>query len=298
MSNVSSKSFHKDDVVKFVENLQDQITNSLEAFETKKKFREDRWSRPGGGGGRSRVLEGGELFEKAGVNVSVVYGELPEMMRERLGSTTKEFFATGVSLVIHPRNPQVPTVHANYRYFEQPDRSWFGGGADLTPYVLYEEDAQHFHEVHRKACRSFSTTAYTDFKKQCDEYFYLPHREEHRGIGGIFFDYLTDLDRAWDFVQKAGPAFIEAYAPIVEKRKDLSFSERQREFQLLRRGRYVEFNLVYDRGTLFGLQTKGNSESILMSLPPQVHFRYKPDLEKNAEEEKLMAVIRKARAWI
>lgn len=289
----------KDRVVTFVESLQENICSELEALEAGAKFLEKSWERPGGGGGRSRVLERGKIFEKAGVNTSVVHGELPQSMQERLGSKTSEFFATGISLVIHPLNPHVPTVHANYRYFEQSDRAWFGGGADLTPTVLYEEDAMHFHRIHQKACEDFKPGAYDDFKKKCDEYFYLKHREEHRGVGGIFFDYLSDnLEDVFEFVQNSGRAFTEAYVPIVQRRQSKKYSERQKKFQLLRRGRYVEFNLVYDRGTLFGLETKGNIESILMSLPPQVHFDFRPDLESNEEERSLMKVIRQARSWL
>lgn len=291
--------FSKELVVDFVHSLQDQIVQKLESIEPASQFRETSWERPGGGGGRSRVLSGGKVFEKAGVNVSVVHGELPEAMQKRLGSTAKDFFAAGISLVIHPANPHVPTVHANYRYFEQSDRSWFGGGADLTPYVLYEEDAQHFHQELKTACDTYSGSAYADFKKACDEYFFIKHRDEHRGVGGIFFDYLSnDLPNIFEFVKKASSAFTKAYCPIVERRKDLKFSEREKAFQLLRRGRYVEFNLVYDRGTLFGLETKGNIESILMSLPPEVQFAYSPDLETNEAEKKLMKVIREPREWI
>lgn len=289
----------KDRMVEFTEDLQTRICSSLENFESSARFKSENWQRPGGGGGHTRVISGGEVFEKGGVNTSVVYGDLPEVMMKKFGSKSSKFFATGISLVIHPVSPQVPTVHANFRYFEQEDRAWFGGGADLTPYVPNEELAKHFHLELQKACNSFSESAYLDYKKQCDEYFYLPHRKEHRGIGGIFFDYLSDdLENTFKFVQRAGDSFISAYMPVVEKTCQLEYTERQKKFQLLRRGRYVEFNLVYDRGTKFGLETGGNSESILMSLPAVVHFEYKPELETNEDEKKLMNWIRNPKDWL
>lgn len=283
----------------YVKDLQTRICAGLEACDGGGQFKQIEWKRPGGGGGESRVLTGGKVFEKAGVNVSVVHGELPEAMVQKLGSKEAEFFATGISLVLHPVSPCVPTVHANYRYFEQPTRSWFGGGADLTPYVVSEEDFKHFHRVHKKACDTRSPTTYSEFKKACDEYFFISHRGESRGIGGIFFDYLEkDKDKTFSFVKKAGDAFLDAYLPIVERNKTKIFTERQKKFQLLRRGRYVEFNLVYDRGTLFGLQTKGNIESILMSLPAIVHFDFMAEMETTTEEKQLMAWLREPRDWI
>lgn len=292
-------SFSREDVVRFIQELQNRICLSLEHFEPEARFKRDSWDRPGGGGGDTRVISGGKVFEKGGVNTSVVYGELPEVMMKRLNTDESQFFATGVSLVIHPHNPQVPTVHANFRYFQQQKRAWFGGGADLTPYVPDRDLFVHFHQCFKKACDAYAPDAYAQFKQECDDYFYLPHREEHRGIGGIFFDYLeNDPEKTFEFVQRAGAAFIEAYMPIVEKTKDRRFTERQKKFQLLRRGRYVEFNLVYDRGTKFGLETKGNTESILMSLPAEVHFEYKPDLETNDEEKEMMSYFRKPADWL
>lgn len=289
----------KERMVDYVGSLQSTIIKALEAEEPSAKFVHKRWQRPGGGGGDTQVLCGGDVFEKAGVNTSTVYGELTSKMQERFKSSTADFFATGLSLVIHPRSPQVPTVHANFRYFEQADRAWFGGGADLTPYVPYEEDATHFHQVLKKACGVRGPQAYSQFKAECDDYFYLKHREEHRGVGGVFFDYLSEnLEDTFKFVQFVGDSFVEAYLPIVQRRKDLAFSERQKKFQLLWRGRYVEFNLVYDRGTLFGLETKGNIESILMSLPPEVNFDYSPDLEQTSEEKKLMSWVRNPKSWV
>lgn len=287
----------------WIKTLQNEITSALESLETSHKFQSVDWKRPpepgtAGGGGHSRILTGGQIFEKAGVNISVVEGVLPPLMKERLNAKSAEYFAAGISLVIHPRSPCVPTVHANFRYFEQADRSWFGGGIDLTPYVLAPDDFRHFHHELKTACDTRSLETYPDFKKQCDQYFYIPHRGETRGIGGIFFDYLSDdLEKTFAFVQTCGHSFLPAYLPIVKKRKDTAFTDRQKKFQFLRRGRYVEFNLVYDRGTLFGLQTKGNIESILMSLPPEVHFDFSPSLETNDEEKSLMGFFRNPVSW-
>lgn len=271
----------------FFAELQDRICRALESLDGTARFREDHWQREGGGGGRSRVLEGGAVFEKAGVNFSAVEGELPEALaaqqiahlRKQLGEqfqpTNRTFFATGISLVLHPVNPYVPTVHANFRFLEQGGASWFGGGADLTPYYPFREDVVHFHRTFKEACERHDVADYTRFKKWCDEYFYIKHRGEMRGVGGIFFDYLTaDLERVFEFVRDAGESFLPAYLPIAERRKETAYGEREREFQLIRRGRYVEFNLVYDRGTTFGLMTGGRTESILMSLPPLASWIY------------------------
>jgi len=288
-----------DKMVDYVRGLQDKICLSIEGSDGSGKFQKKTWEREGGGGGESRILEGGTVFEKAGVNVSIVHGKLPLMIQKKFESKSADFFATGISLVLHPRSPHVPTVHANYRYFEQPDRAWFGGGADLTPYVWSEEDFRHFHRVHKEACDRHSMDFYPRFKAECDRYFWNEHRSEARGIGGIFFDYLSeDLDKVFDFVRSCGDAFTDAYVPIVERSKGKPFDERQKKFQLLRRGRYVEFNLVYDRGTLFGLQTKGNIESILMSLPPVVNFDYSADMEKTQDEKALTTCFKNPRAWV
>jgi coproporphyrinogen III oxidase len=266
----------KNRATEFFSDLQDKICRALEEADGQARFREDLWQREGGGGGRTRVIEDGALFEKAGVNFSAVHGQMPEALAAKLGqSEGGEFFATGVSLVLHPHNPYVPTVHANFRFLEVGDSRWFGGGSDLTPYYPYREDVIHFHRTLKEACDRHDTRYYTQFKKWCDEYFFIKHRSETRGVGGIFFDYLKDdLERVFDFVCDAGEAFLPAYLPIVERRRGEPYGEREREFQLIRRGRYAEFNLVYDRGTTFGLETRGRTESILMSLPPLARWVY------------------------
>ena len=260
----------------YIQTLQDQICAGLEASDGVSKFREDIWERPEGGGGRTRVIESGPegtgVFEKGGVNISAVHGKLPESMQKLFNVGEADFFACGLSLVIHPKSPMVPTVHANWRYFEMYDdngnviQQWFGGGQDLTPYYLFEEDAKHFHQTCKTACdkhsRSFGTDFYPKYKKQCDEYFWNAHRNEARGIGGLFFDYCKatetiSMDNWFDFVTEVGNSFLEAYVPIVEKRKNLPYTSAQRTWQEIRRGRYVEFNLVHDKGTLFGLKTNG-----------------------------------------
>ncbi len=296
--------------VEFLTKLQEEICTALSAVDGKGEFSRDVWQRTDetsapGGGGLTRLLVNGGVIEQGGVNFSEVYGTLPKEMSYKLtGSKTEEkFFATGVSLVIHPHSPKVPTTHANFRYLEVANHSWFGGGADLTPYVLEEEDAKHFHQAFKNACEPFSEEYYPKFKKTCDEYFYIPHRGETRGVGGIFFDYLgkdepDKLDHFFKFTKAMASTFVESYVPIVERRKNESFSERDREFQLLRRGRYVEFNLVYDRGTQFGLHTKGRPESILMSLPPLVRWQYEGSLARTDEEKALEAVLKAPRDWV
>ncbi len=284
----------------FVASLQDKICSALEEIDGTTNFREDLWEREGGGGGRTRVLENGGVFEKAGVNFSAVQGELPEILARQMASQLavklgkeadnnieagQDFFATGVSLVLHPHNPYVPTTHANFRYFEQGELCWFGGGADITPYYGFREDISHFHRTLKAACDKNDPQFYPAYKKWCDEYFHIKHRHEMRGAGGIFFDYLTgDMEKIFAFVRDAGEAFLPAYLPIVERRKDISFGERERDYQLIRRGRYAEFNLVYDRGTMFGLQTNGRTESILMSLPTLAKWVYDYKPEPNSPE--------------
>ena len=287
----------RDQAAEFVHGVQDRITHALAAVDGG-SFLEDNWERPGGGGGRTRVLDDGRVFEKAGVNVSVVHGELSEDFAKSLPGDGREFFATGISLVLHPRNPRAPTVHANFRYIEQGSRRWFGGGADLTPYYLFEEDAVWFHRVWKRACDQHSSKYYPRFKEECDRYFFLPHRGEARGVGGIFFDYLDANAEHESFWRTAADAFLDAYLPIIERRKDLEYTERERLHQLQRRGRYVEFNLVYDRGTLFGLKTDGRIESILMSLPPLVRWDYDAAPQPGTPEAELLEVLRQPRDWL
>lgn len=269
--------------------LQERICTALEELDGDGRFREDLWERPGGGGGRTRVLTEGRLWEKAGVNFSAVFGQLPAAFAEQLPGQGRDFTATGISLVLHPRNPFVPTVHANFRFLTKGDRAWFGGGADLTPYYPYREDVIHFHRVWKTVCQRHPPPVdYDRFKRWCDEYFYLPHRGEARGVGGIFFDYLEgDWEKLFAFVRDAGNAFLEAYLPIARRRQHEPYGERERAFQLFRRGRYVEFNLLYDRGTLFGLKTSGRTESILMSLPPLVRWPYDYHPEPGSREAAL-----------
>ncbi|MDB9781094.1 oxygen-dependent coproporphyrinogen oxidase [Flavobacteriaceae bacterium] len=299
----------KDQFYKHIENLQDSITSKIEEVDGLAKFEEDIWQRQEGGGGRTRVIENGAIFEKGGVNISAVHGELPEVLRKQFNADEGTFFACGLSLVLHPINPMIPTVHANWRYFEMYDTTgkmvtqWFGGGQDLTPYYLFDEDAIHFHTVCKNVCDSYSPDFYSTFKKNCDDYFWNTHREEARGLGGLFFDYLkatnsfTILDR-YNFVTAVGASFLESYLPIVQKRKDIPFTISQKDWQEIRRGRYVEFNLVHDRGTLFGLKTNGRIESILMSLPPVVQWKYNHHPEKESEEERLIAVLTNPKEWV
>jgi len=299
----------KDSFYAYIQTLQDQICAALEAEDGGATFQEDLWERPGGGGGRTRVIENGNVFEKGGVNISAVHGELPDTMKAYFKVEEGDFFACGLSLVIHPKNPMVPTVHANWRYFEMYNKqgeivdAWFGGGQDLTPYYLFEEDAKHFHQVCKHACDAHDPAFYPKYKKQCDAYFWNAHRNEARGVGGLFFDYLKALPERsmqqwYDFVTEVGNSFIEAYIPIVNRRKSLSYTDAQRDWQEIRRGRYVEFNLVHDKGTLFGLKTNGRIESILMSLPAHVQWRYNHQPEKGSEEARLIEVLENPKAWV
>ncbi len=288
----------RDDAADYFRQLQDRITETLSGIDGQ-HFREDLWDREGGGGGRTRILEEGRVFEKGGVNFSRVHGNLPEEFADEipLGSGTN-FFATGVSVVMHPRNPMVPIVHANFRYLEKGDAAWFGGGADLTPCYPNAEDCTHFHRTLKSACDSHDIAYYPRFKKWCDEYFTIRHRSEMRGIGGVFFDYLQDDLRAmFQFVRSVGDAFLPAYAPIVEKRCDAAYGETEQEFQAWRRGRYTEFNLVYDRGTIFGLKTRGRTESILMSLPPMARWGYDRNPEPGSVEETAVTYFQ-PRDWV
>ncbi len=299
----------KDQFYKYIENLQDSITSKIEGIDGVSKFKEDIWKRSEGGGGRTRVIENGEVFEKGGVNISAVHGELPEVLRRQFNVDEGNFYACGLSLVLHPKNPFVPTVHANWRYFEMYDSKgeivtqWFGGGQDLTPYYLFNTDAVHFHTICKNVCDLHNKEFYPMFKKNCDEYFWNTHRNEARGIGGLFFDYLKEtnvfsIQDRFNFVTAVGNSFLDSYVPIVEKRKIMTYEKSHRSWQEIRRGRYVEFNLVHDRGTLFGLKTKGRIESILMSLPPIVQWKYNYSPDVNSEEEKLIKVLTNPIDWV
>ena len=287
--------------------LQDTICSQLAAEDGGATFMEDAWDRPGGGGGRTRVISNGAVFEQGGVNFSHVFGDKlpPSATAQRPELAGRSFQALGVSLVIHPHNPLVPTSHANVRFFvaekegEEPVW-WFGGGFDLTPYYGFEEDCINWHRTAKAACDPFGEDVYARYKHWCDEYFFLKHRNEPRGIGGLFFDDLNEwgFDTTFAFMRSVGDSYINAYRPIVSKRKGLAFTETQRDFQLYRRGRYVEFNLVYDRGTLFGLQSGGRTESILMSLPPLVKWRYAWQPEAGSEEARLYSDFLRHRDWI
>ncbi|MGB7453368.1 MAG: oxygen-dependent coproporphyrinogen oxidase [Lysobacterales bacterium] len=291
--------------------LQDNICRGLEKADGKGRFEEDMWEREAGGGGRTRVLKQGDVFEQAGVNFSHVYGNRlpPSATAARPELEGRDFQALGISLVIHPRNPYVPTSHANVRFFiankpgaeEDTDGSiwWFGGGYDLTPYYPNMEDVVHWHQTVKKTCQPFGDEVYPRYKQWCDEYFYLKHRNETRGVGGLFFDDLNEwgFERCFEFMQAVGNSYLPAYLPIVDRRKQTEYGDRERAFQLYRRGRYVEFNLVYDRGTLFGLQSGGRTESILMSLPPLVSWRYNYQPEKGSAEAELEGYL-EPRDWL
>ncbi|MBF2002484.1 MAG: oxygen-dependent coproporphyrinogen oxidase [Synechococcales cyanobacterium M58_A2018_015] len=313
----------------FLKQLQDQICQGLEQLDGAGKFQEDSWQREEGGGGRSRVIKAGGVFEQGGVNFSEVWGKdlPPSILVQRPEAAGHGFYATGTSMVLHPRNPYVPTVHLNYRYFEAGPVWWFGGGIDLTPYYPFVEDVVQFHQTLKDACDAHHPEYYPTFKRWCDEYFYLKHRQETRGVGGIFFDYqdgklgklyhgpdaqgpaaqysnsVGDVGpRSWEdlfaFVQTCGNAFLPAYGPIVERRQGTEWGDRERQFQLYRRGRYVEFNLIYDRGTIFGLQTNGRTESILMSLPPLVRWEYSYQPEPGTQEAALYETFLKPQDWL
>jgi len=293
-------------IVDYFKNLQNQICNQLHKLDTS-KFHEEIWQHQSGGGGITRVIEKGDIFEKGGVNFSYVHGnELPQSATsQRLGIEGKSFEAAGVSLVMHPLNPHIPTSHMNVRFIQVKQEIgsviwWFGGGYDLTPYYGYDEDCVHWHQTAKSVCDHFDLSYYPKFKHQCDQYFFLKHRNEPRGIGGIFFDDFRSngFPKAFEFIQSVGNSFTQAYLPIVEKRKNHAFTERQQAFQRYRRGRYVEFNLVYDRGTLFGLQSNGRTESILMSLPPKVEWIYNWSAEPGSDEEKLLQYYLVPRNWI
>jgi coproporphyrinogen III oxidase len=308
----TANSVFREQWIAFIDDLQNRICAALETADGKATFIRDEWHRAEGrgGGGVSRIITNGNVFEKAGVNTSVVHGKVTPKMRKSLQLDGAKWFACGLSLVLHPFNPFIPTVHANYRYFELYNKEdhvcdqWFGGGADLTPYYLFEEDARHFHQIHKNACDEFDEKFYPLFKKNCDDYFVNMHRsDERRGIGGIFFDRrkpgeLQDLDFWFNCCKRCGDALLKAYLPIVERRKNMIFTREQKHWQEIRRGRYVEFNLIHDKGTLFGLKTQGRTESILMSLPPTVRFEYDFRPKPGSEEDKLLQVCLHPIEWV
>ncbi|MEL7530519.1 MAG: oxygen-dependent coproporphyrinogen oxidase [Bacteroidota bacterium] len=284
----------------FIHQLQNTICVAVEELDGKAVFREDKWDRPEGGGGRTRIIQEGAVFEKGGVNISMVHGELSAALQKQLQVTEKVFFACGLSLVLHPLNPMVPTVHANFRFFELYDQNgkavdrWFGGGADLTPYYLWPEDAVHFHQVLKQTSDPYGVHLYPQFKEACDRYFYNHHRQEARGIGGLFYDYLRDkklglsIDQWQQYVQAMGAAFLDGYLPIARRRKGEAFGTAEKKWQEIRRGRYVEFNLIHDKGTLFGLKSNGRIESILMSLPATVRWEYDHHPSVGSREAELL----------
>lgn len=309
----------KDRAVAYLRTLQNEMCEALEALEPEARFFHDDWTREAGGGGQSRVLADGAFLEKGGVNFSEVYGELrPEFAAQLPGEGT-HFWAAGVSVVLHPRNPYAPTAHCNYRMICKGDTVWFGGGGDLTPYYPFDEDAVTFHQAMKDACDAHHPEFYPRFKARCDAYFYIPHRKEHRGLGGTFYDHLMpqsenaqdlkapkedtfhhglDQEALFSYMQDAGRAFMKGYIPIVKRRMNTPYGERERDWQLVRRGRYVEYNLMYDRGTIFGLKTDGRIESILMSLPPVTGWKYNHHPDPGTPEARLMELVREPRAWL
>jgi len=293
--------------VEFLQGFQQALAASLQQREPRARFRDDAWERPGGGGGLTRVLSGGDVIEKGGVNFSDVAGEElpPAASARRPELAGRPFRAMGVSAVVHPRNPYAPTSHANVRYFEvggreAPEAWWFGGGFDLTPHYGFTEDCIAWHEAAHAACEPLRPTLYAELKQACDAYFHLPHREEARGIGGLFFDDFGEggYEKAFAFTRRVAEAYAGAYLPILDQRATMPYGERERQFQLYRRGRYVEFNLLYDRGTLFGLQSRGRTESILMSLPPLVRWEYQPGFDEGSPEARLAADFLRPRDWL
>ncbi|MDI9859605.1 oxygen-dependent coproporphyrinogen oxidase [Flectobacillus roseus] len=295
----------KEEIKLYFEGLQDQICAALEQADGAAKFHEDLWIREAGGGGRSRVIQKGNVIEKGGVMFSAVWGDLHEKMLASMGLKEKvDFFATGVSIVIHPQSPMVPIIHMNVRYFEMSNGVfWFGGGIDLTPHYIVDEDAQWFHQQLKDACDKHNAEYYPKFRTWADDYFFNVHRNETRGIGGIFFDYqkvdeTRDKNQLFEFVKSIGEAFAPIYTHYMNKNKDIPYTEREKEFQALRRGRYVEFNLVHDRGTKFGLETNGRTESILMSMPPMAQWVYNYQAEEGSEEERTLSLLKKGIKWV
>jgi len=294
----------KDRVVEAYQQIQDQICKSLELADGKAKFEEEIWNREGGGGGRTRIMQHGNVIEKGGVNFSAVHGKLPDAIKKAFKVDSDEFFATGVSIVMHPNNPFVPIIHMNIRYFEMNDETrWFGGGIDLTPHYIIDTDARYFHHLLKQTCDEFDASFYPKFKAHADDYFFIKHREETRGVGGIFYDRLKpentglSFDQILDFSIAVGNTFIPAYTELIDRNRDKEFDEHQQEWQYLRRSRYAEFNLVYDAGTKFGLETNGRIESILMSLPPMAKWVYNHQTLPNSEESYTLSKLKKGIEW-
>lgn len=295
----------KEEIAAQYQLIQDEICGALEKLDGIAKFEEELWEREGGGGGRTRVIQNGNVLEKGGVNFSAVHGTLPDAVKKAFKVDKDQFFATGVSIVIHPNHPLVPIIHMNIRYFEiDEDTRWFGGGIDVTPHYVFEEDARFFHQYLKDICNNFQADFYTRFKKWADDYFFIKHRNETRGIGGIFYDRLAPAtanigwDEIFEFSKAIGRSFVPIYSELVGKNRDKQFTEAHKRWQFLRRSRYVEFNLVYDAGTKFGLETNGRIESILMSLPPQANWEYDFVPEKDSEEEKTLNLLKKGINWV
>ena len=291
---------YQEQVIEWYKSLQDNICAGLEKADGLAKFQEDNWSRPEGGGGRSRVIQDGNVFEKGGVNFSAVHGVLPDTIKKALGVSKSEFFAAGVSIVLHPKNPWVPIIHMNTRFFEiEGETWWFGGGIDLTPIYINDQETKGFHSELKSTCDQFDAEYFPKFKEWADNYFFIKHRNETRGVGGIFYDRLNDRDwsELFDYNKAIGDTFLKAYLPIVNANENKPFSEENKNWQLIRRGRYVEFNLVYDKGTKFGLETNGRIESILMSLPTHVSWPYNFQPKENSEEQQTLEKLKKGIAW-
>lgn len=295
---------NKEQIASDYQKIQDEICSSLEQADGLSSFEEEIWEREGGGGGRTRIIRNGNIIEKGGVNFSSVHGKLPEVIKKSFKVDSDDFFATGVSIVIHPKHPWVPIIHMNIRYFELNGQvRWFGGGIDLTPHYIIEDDARFFHQSLKDVCDPYSASFYPEFKEWADRYFYIPHREETRGIGGIFYDRLTpektglSYSEIFEFSKSLGRSFAPIYTELINRNKEKDFTESHKEWQYIRRSRYVEFNLVYDAGTKFGLETNGRIESILMSLPPQANWEYEHIPEKGSEEDKTLSFLKKGIDW-
>ncbi len=295
----------RDEVALAYQAIQDSICEGLVLADGKAKFEEELWQRDGGGGGRTRVMQNGNVIEKGGVNFSAVYGKLPEAVKKAFKVDSDDFFATGVSVVMHPENPFVPIIHMNIRYFEMDEQTrWFGGGIDLTPHYVIPTDARFFHHRLKQTCDSFDETFYPKFKATADDYFFIKHREETRGVGGIFYDRLKpetanlDFDQILEFSKAVGNTFLPVYTELIDRNRDQEYTEEHKEWQYLRRSRYAEFNLVYDAGTKFGLETNGRIESILMSLPPTAKWNYNPQVLPESEEEKTLSFLKKGIDWV